>query len=71
MSTQEPQLPEKQKKSRTGLIIGIAIAAVVVIVAAVLIIINVVAPKSSDQANASTAKPTTVSIGVTDASQPY
>ncbi len=66
----EPQLPTK-KKSRTGLITGIAIAAVVVIVAAVIVIVNIAAPKASSSAGAATAKPVTVSIGVTDAAQPY
>jgi D-methionine transport system substrate-binding protein len=69
-----PRLPEKPKR-RTGLIAGVVIAAVVVIVAVVLIIVNVAKPKADDAASGgasgTTAKAQTVSIGVTDASQPY
>jgi D-methionine transport system substrate-binding protein len=72
MSTNDPQLPAKQRRSRTGLITGIAVAAVVVIVAAVLIVVNVVGRSSaSSAATGASAKPVTVSIGVTDAAQPY
>ncbi|WP_022881974.1 MetQ/NlpA family ABC transporter substrate-binding protein [Gryllotalpicola ginsengisoli] len=67
-----PKLPEKPRR-RTGTIVGVVIAAVVVIVAAVIIVVNVAKPDSSSAAGtqASDAKPQTVSIGVTDASQPY
>ncbi|GAA4181612.1 MetQ/NlpA family ABC transporter substrate-binding protein [Gryllotalpicola koreensis] len=70
-----PRLPEKPTR-RTGLITGIVIAAVVVIVAVVLIVVNVAKPKADDAASggasgAAASKPQTVSIGVTDASQPY
>ncbi len=64
-----PQLPEK-KRNRTGPIVGIVIAAIVVIVAVVLIIVNVAKP-ASGSASGSDAKPKTVSIGTSDASQPY
>jgi D-methionine transport system substrate-binding protein len=67
--TLPPRLPEK-KRNRTGLITGIAIAAVVVIVAVVLIVVHAAKPSASGS-SASGAKAQTVSIGVTDASQPY
>lgn len=63
--TPPPALPEKPK-SRTGRIVGIAVAAVVVIVAAVLIVVNLTAPKT-----AAGHKDVTVKIGTTEAAAPY
>ncbi|MFF1573088.1 MetQ/NlpA family ABC transporter substrate-binding protein [Leifsonia sp. NPDC058292] len=60
-----PSLPEKPK-SRTGWIVGIAIAVIAVIVAVVLIIVNVTAPASSDS-----SKRVTVKIGTTEEAAPY
>jgi D-methionine transport system substrate-binding protein len=67
-----PQLPQKQKKNRTPLIVT-AIVVVVAIIAAIVIGVSVAnangAPKAG--ATAHQYKPTTVSIGVSDAAQPY
>lgn len=67
-----PQLPQKQKKNRTPLIVA-AIVVVVAVVAAIVIGVSVAnangAPKAA--ASASAYKPTTVSIGTSDSSQPY
>jgi D-methionine transport system substrate-binding protein len=66
-----PQLPER-RKSRTGPIVGIVVAAVVVVAIVVLILVNVVKPAgAAPAATASAYKPTTVSIGTSDSSQPY
>jgi D-methionine transport system substrate-binding protein len=71
-SAAAPQLPQKQKKNRTPLIVA-AIVVVVAIVAAIVIGVSVAnangAPKAAPSASA--YKPTTVSIGTSDASQPY
>lgn len=58
-----PQLPQR-KKSRTPLIAGVIAAVVVIAVVIVLIVVN-----SAKGASTSAAK--TVSIGVSDASEPY
>ncbi len=63
-----PQLPQRNRRSR-GPIIGIVIAAVVVIVALIVVLVAVNRPSST--ASASANKPTTVSIGTSDSSQPY
>ncbi|MBW8872699.1 MAG: methionine ABC transporter substrate-binding protein [Leifsonia sp.] len=60
-----PALPEKPKRSRTGLFVGIGIAVVAVIVAVVLVVVNVAGSGSA------TAKSVTVKIGTTEASSPY
>jgi len=67
--TDAPVLPER-KKSKTGLIVGIAVAAVAVIVAAILIVPSVFGNKAAPAA-AGDAEITTVKIGTTDASQPH
>lgn len=71
----EPQLPPqlpRRPRSRRGAVIGIVIAAVVVIVAAVLVIVNVAKPDAKTADPTASALPAkTVSIGVTDKSQPY
>lgn len=64
-----PQLPQRNRRSR-GPVIGIVIAAVVVIVAVVIVLVTVSRPAGT-AASTSTNKPTTVSIGTSDASQPY
>jgi D-methionine transport system substrate-binding protein len=64
-ATPTPSLPEKPK-SRTGWIVGIAIAVIAVIVAVVLIIVNVTAPASS-----TATKRVTVKIGTTEQAAPY
>jgi len=60
-----PALPEKPKRSRTGLFVGIGIAVVAVIVAVVLVVVNLTG------SGAATAKSVTVKIGTTEASSPY
>ncbi|MEN0085459.1 MAG: MetQ/NlpA family ABC transporter substrate-binding protein [Leifsonia sp.] len=60
-----PALPEKPKRSRTGLFVGIGIAVVAVIVAIVLVVVNLTG------AGSATAKAVTVKIGTTEASSPY
>jgi D-methionine transport system substrate-binding protein len=67
--TDAPVLPER-KKSKTGLIVGVAVAAVVVIIAAILIVPSVFGNKA-EPAAAGDAPLTTVKIGTTDASQPH
>ncbi|WP_157156902.1 MULTISPECIES: MetQ/NlpA family ABC transporter substrate-binding protein [unclassified Diaminobutyricimonas] len=64
-----PVLPER-KKSKTGLIVGVAVAAVAVIIAAILIVPSVFGNKA-EPAAAGDAPLTTVKIGTTDASQPH
>ena len=60
-------LPQKPKKSKTGIVVGAIIAAVVVVVAIVLVIVNLTAPKS----NAATGDRVTVRIGTTEGSADY
>lgn len=67
--TDAPVLPER-KKNNTGLIVGIAVAAVAVIIAAILIVPSVFGNKAAPAAAGDTAI-TTVTIGTTDASQPH
>jgi D-methionine transport system substrate-binding protein len=62
-STASAALPDKPRR-RTGLIVGIAVAAVVVIIGAVLLVVNLT--KSDD-----TAGRVTVKIGTTEASADY
>jgi len=68
-SSPAPQLPQRAKRG-PGLLIGI-IAAVVVI--AIIVVIVVVSHRNSSSSSTSSAgaTPTTVSIGVADASSPY
>ncbi|WP_223690878.1 MetQ/NlpA family ABC transporter substrate-binding protein [Leifsonia poae] len=60
-----PTLPDKPK-SKTGWIVGIAVAVVAVIVAVVLLLVNLSAPASSDA-----GKRATVTIGTTEKASPY
>jgi len=64
-----PQLPQRQKKGRAGLISAI-IGAVVVIAIIVTVIVVVNNKGKSDDASASTLPAKTVSIGTSDASSP-
>ncbi|WP_166878490.1 MetQ/NlpA family ABC transporter substrate-binding protein [Salinibacterium sp. ZJ450] len=65
-----PVLPER-KKNKTGLIAGIAIAAVAVIIAAVLIVPSWFSSNAAPAGAAGADEPVTVTIGTTDASQPH
>jgi D-methionine transport system substrate-binding protein len=65
-----PQLPQRTKR-RGPLIAIVAVAILVVVAVVVAIVVNLAKPADAAGASASAGTPTTVSIGVSDASQPY
>lgn len=65
-----PQLPQRTKR-RGPLIAIVAVAILVVVAVVVAIVVNIAKPADAAGAPPSAGTPTTVSIGVSDASQPY
>jgi D-methionine transport system substrate-binding protein len=65
-----PQLPQRTKR-RGPLIAIVAVAVLVVVAVVVAIVVNIAKPADAAGASASAGTPATVSIGVSDASQPY
>lgn len=61
-----PDLPEKPKGSKTGLLIGVGVAVVAVIVAVVLVVVNLTGAGSSQA-----GEKVTVKIGTTEHADPY
>ena len=68
MSQANPSLPEAPKRRRTGLIVGIVIAAVAIIVAIVLVIVNLANPGNAERG---TSADNPIRIGVVGSSDPY